>query len=91
MVIVGQDPYIKPGEAMGLSFSIPKGCKVPPSLVNIYKALENDPDLKFKRPNPIHGDLTPWAKQGVMMLNAALTVVAGKSNSHKNCGRKESE
>ena len=72
---------------MGLSFSIPRGVKVPPSLINIYKALENDPNVSFKRPAPIHGDLSKWAKQGVMLLNAALTVKHGKSNSHKACGR----
>lgn len=76
---------------MGLSFSIPKGVKVPPSLMNIYKALENDPNVKFKRPSPIHGDLSKWAAQGVMLLNAALTVKQGKSNSHKACGESGGE
>jgi uracil-DNA glycosylase len=61
VVVVGQDPYIKEGEAMGLSFSVPKAIKCPPSLRNIYKALENDPNVQFKTPNPIHGDLTKWA------------------------------
>ena len=72
--MVGQDPYIKENEAMGLCFSIPKTTKVPPSLKNIYKALEKDPKVKFTLPNPIHGDLSGWAKQGVFMLNAILTV-----------------
>ncbi len=62
VVIVGQDPYIKPGEAMGMCFSVNQGIKVPPSLKNIYKALENDKDIKFTTPNPIHGDLTKWAR-----------------------------
>ena len=81
-VIVGQDPYINEGEAMGLCFSVPKSIKVPPSLKNIYKALENDPKVSFKTPSPIHGDLSKWSDQGVMLLNAILTVQKGKSNSH---------
>jgi len=85
-VIVGQDPYIKENEAMGLCFSIPKGTKVPPSLKNIYKALENDTKVKFKTPNPIHGDLSAWARQGVFLLNAILTVRTGVSNSHQKKG-----
>lgn len=85
VVIVGQDPYHQPGQAMGLSFSVPKGCKVPPSLVNIYKAINQDPEIKdFKIPN--HGDLTKWAKQGVFMLNDLLTVTESKPASHKNSG-----
>ena len=73
---------------MGMSFSIPKGTKVPPSLINIYKALENDADIDFKMPQKdiLHGDLTNWGKQGVFMLNAVLTVQAGKSNSHAKKG-----
>ena len=74
---------------MGLSFSVPQGTKVPPSLKNIYLALENDPLCKFKMPSPIHGDLTNWAKQGVFLLNAVLTVIAGKSNAHKDQGWEE--
>ena len=62
VVIVGQDPYIKENEAMGMSFSVPRTTKVPPSLSSIYCALENDQDVDFKRPNPAHGDLTGWAK-----------------------------
>jgi uracil-DNA glycosylase len=88
VVIMGQDPYIKHNEAMGMSFSIPKGTKVPPSLVNIYHALNNDQDVDFKMPpnGNFHGDLTAWGKQGVFMLNAVLTVEAGKSNSHAKKG-----
>jgi len=85
VVIIGQDPYHQPGQAMGLSFSVPKGIKIPPSLLNIYKSLESDPNMKgFKRPN--HGDLTKWAEQGVFMLNAVLTVQDSNPNSHKKEG-----
>ncbi len=82
VVVLGQDPYIKPGEAMGLSFSVPKGTKVPPSLKNIYKELNED----LGCPIPNHGDLTKWAEQGVFLLNASLTVERGKSNSHAKSG-----
>jgi uracil-DNA glycosylase len=82
IVIVGQDPYIKENEAMGLSFSVPKTTKCPPSLLQIYNALQNDPDVDFKMPSPAHGDLTKWASQGVFLLNAILTVKRGESNSH---------
>jgi len=85
VVIIGQDPYHQPGQAMGLCFSVPKGIKTPPSLLNIYKSLESDPKIKnFKRPN--HGDLTKWATQGVFLLNAVLTVQDSKPNSHKKEG-----
>jgi len=80
VVIIGQDPYINPEQPMGMSFSVPKGVSVPPSLKNMYKELETD-ILGFKSPN--HGDLTPWAKQGVLLLNVSLTVVERLSNSHK--------
>ena len=86
VVIVGQDPYINKGEAMGLCFSIPKGVKVPPSLRNIYKALDADKNVKFSMPNPIHGDLRASASQGVLLLNAILTVRSGTSNSHQKKG-----
>lgn len=79
---MGQDPYIKDDEAMGLCFSIPKKVKCPPSLKNIYKALDADPEVPFQMPNPVHGDLTRWAGQGVLLLNAILTVRKGLSNSH---------
>ncbi len=82
MVIVGQDPYIKLNEAMGLSFSVPKVTKCPPSLQQIYHALVADEKVNFKMPTPLHGDLTNWASQGVMLLNAILTVRHGVSNSH---------
>ncbi|MEI6410302.1 MAG: uracil-DNA glycosylase [Bacteroidota bacterium] len=82
VVILGQDPYHNPGEAMGLSFSVPKGVRVPPSLVNIYKEINRDLDL----PIPKHGDLTRWADQGVLMLNAMLTVEGGKPASHQKIG-----
>ncbi len=82
VVVLGQDPYIKPGEAMGLSFSVQKGVAIPPSLQNIYKELAAD--VGFKK--PLHGDLTKWAQQGVFLLNAALTVERGQSNSHAGCG-----
>lgn len=82
VVILGQDPYIKPGQAMGLSFSVPKGIATPPSLKNIYKELAED----LGCPIANHGDLTKWAQQGVFLLNASLTVERGKSNSHAKCG-----
>ena len=82
VVILGQDPYHGPGQAMGLSFSVPPGVKVPPSLVNIYKEREADLGL----PRPAHGDLSPWARQGVLLLNNALTVEAGLAGSHAKRG-----
>lgn len=82
VVILGQDPYHNPGEAMGLCFSVPKGKKVPPSLVNIYKEINRDLGLAI----PAHGDLTPWAEQGVLLLNAMLTVEANKPASHQKIG-----
>lgn len=82
VVIIGQDPYHGPGQAMGLSFSVPQGVKVPPSLVNIYKELGTD--LGVQRPES--GDLTPWADQGVLLLNATLTVEASKAGSHQKKG-----
>lgn len=81
-VIVGQDPYHTPGQAMGLSFSIPKGRPVQPSLQNIYKEL----NAELGVPVPNHGDLTAWAKQGVLLLNATLTVRAHNPGSHQNLG-----
>ena len=82
VVIVGQDPYHGVNQANGLSFSVQKGIKLPPSLQNIYKELENDLGIKPKT----HGDLTNWAKQGVLMLNAVLTVEKDKAASHRNLG-----
>ncbi len=82
VVIVGQDPYHGKGEAHGLSFSVQKGIKIPPSLQNIYKELENDLGI----PPKDNGDLTGWAKQGVLLLNAVLTVEKDKAASHRNLG-----
>jgi uracil-DNA glycosylase len=82
VVILGQDPYIKPGEAMGLSFSVPKNVAIPPSLLNIYKELHEDTGCSIAK----HGDLTQWALQGVFLLNATLTVERGNSNSHASIG-----
>ncbi len=82
VVIVGQDPYHGEGEAHGLSFSVQKGIKLPPSLKNIYKELESDLGISPYE----EGDLTKWAKQGVLMLNAVLTVVKDTPASHRNLG-----
>lgn len=82
VVILGQDPYHEPGQAMGLSFSVAKGCPLPPSLRNIYKELESDLGVS---PAP-HGDLTSWAEQGVLLLNTVLTVDRGNANSHADFG-----
>lgn len=82
VVIIGQDPYHNPGEAMGLSFSVPKGKKIPPSLRNIYKEVASDCTL----PIPNHGDLTEWAQNGVLLLNTILTVTENKPASHRNIG-----
>ncbi len=81
-VILGQDPYHGPGQANGLAFSVAPGVKVPPSLVNIYKELESDLGL----PRPAHGDLSKWARQGVLLLNNTLTVAAGQAGSHAGRG-----
>ena len=85
VVLLGQDPYHNQGQAMGLSFSVPKGQKIPPSLVNIYKEIEKETGANM----PSHGDLTGWAKQGVLLLNAVLTVRAHQANSHKGKGWEE--
>lgn len=82
VVILGQDPYHNPGQAMGLSFSVPKGVTLPPSLRNIYKELATD--VGFQHPG--HGDLTHWAEQGVFLLNAMLTVEKNKPSSHRDRG-----
>ena len=83
VVIIGQDPYHGPNQAHGLSFSVQKGIKPPPSLVNIYKEIEKDLGIKMPRNN---GNLTPWAEQGVLLLNASLTVRANLPNSHSGLG-----
>jgi len=82
VVILGQDPYHGEGQAHGLAFSVRPGVKPPPSLVNMFKELETD--LGVARPKS--GNLTPWAKQGMLLLNAVLTVRAGEANSHKGKG-----
>lgn len=82
VVIIGQDPYHEPRQAHGLSFSVQKGVGVPPSLQNIYKEIQND----LGYPIPTTGDLTQWAKQGVLLLNSVLTVRRGAANSHKGKG-----
>ncbi|MDY6900435.1 MAG: uracil-DNA glycosylase [Cyanobacteriota bacterium] len=82
VLILGQDPYHGENQAHGLCFSVKPGIKTPPSLVNIYKELKND--VGFDIPN--HGYLVPWAKQGILMINAVLTVEAHTPNSHKNKG-----
>lgn len=82
VVILGQDPYHGPGQAHGLSFSVPAGVQVPPSLANIYAEIERDLGL----PRPDHGCLLPWAKRGVLLLNAVLTVEHGRAGSHQGKG-----
>jgi uracil-DNA glycosylase len=82
IVLLGQDPYHEQGQAMGLSFSVPRGQKIPPSLVNIYKEIYAELDVQPKS----HGDLTGWAEQGVLLLNTSLTVREHLANSHKNKG-----
>ena len=82
VVIIGQDPYHGKGEAHGLSFSVQKGIKVPPSLQNIFKELYDDLGIK----NSDVGDLTPWAKEGVLLLNSVLTVRKDSPASHKDLG-----
>ncbi|RXG28408.1 uracil-DNA glycosylase [Leeuwenhoekiella marinoflava] len=82
VVILGQDPYHGPGQAHGLCFSVPEGIKTPPSLVNIFKEIEAD----LEKPNPDSGNLERWAKQGVLLLNATLTVRAHEAGSHQHKG-----
>ena len=81
-VILGQDPYHGPGQAHGLCFSVKKGVAPPPSLVNIFRELHDDLGID----PPPHGELTSWAKNGVLLLNTVLTVRAGAANSHRNMG-----
>lgn len=82
VVIIGQDPYHGVGQAHGLCFSVPHGIKPPPSLVNIFKEIKTDLGIV----PPMHGNLEKWAKQGVLLLNASLTVNASEPNSHAGCG-----
>ncbi len=85
VVIIGQDPYHEPGQAQGLSFSVPDETKLPPSLINIFKEIE----LDLGTPMPRTGDLTRWAAQGVLLLNATLTVRAHQAASHQRKGWEE--
>lgn len=85
VVIIGQDPYHGPGQAHGLCFSVNDGVAYPPSLVNIFKEIEDD----LHRPTPASGNLERWAKQGVLLLNAILTVRANQPASHQNKGWEE--
>lgn len=85
VVILGQDPYHGPGQAHGLSFSVPPGVRVPPSLANIFKEIQREMDA----PIPSHGCLLSWAQQGVLLLNATLTVEQGKAGSHQRRGWEE--
>jgi uracil-DNA glycosylase len=85
VVIIGQDPYHEPGQAHGLSFSVQEGVQFPPSLQNIFKEIEQD----LGTPVPQSGDLTRWARQGVLLLNATLTVRAHQANSHAMIGWRE--
>ena len=82
VIILGQDPYHGAGQAHGLSFSVPNGVPIPPSLKNIYKELIEDVNIR----QPMSGDLTFWAKQGVLLLNSTLTVRAGQAGSHQKKG-----
>ncbi|WP_281530951.1 uracil-DNA glycosylase [Leyella stercorea] len=82
VVIIGQDPYHEPGQAQGLSFSVPEGVPFPPSLQNIFKEIQ----LDLGKPMPPTGDLTRWAEQGVLLLNATLTVRAHQAASHQRYG-----
>ena len=83
VIILGQDPYHGPGQAHGLSFSVKDGIKPPPSLINIFKEIESDLSINVEKGN---GNLTRWAKQGVLLLNSLLTVEKGKPLSHKEIG-----
>jgi uracil-DNA glycosylase len=85
VVIIGQDPYHGEGQAHGLAFSVRKGVAIPPSLVNIYKEIEAEFDVKMPR----SGDLTGWARQGVLLLNATLTVQRANAGSHQKKGWEE--
>ena len=82
VVIIGQDPYHGPQQAHGLSFSVPSGVALPPSLMNIFKEIESDLGIKMSR----NGDLTPWANQGVLLLNATLTVEQAQAGAHQGRG-----
>ncbi|EAL0080294.1 uracil-DNA glycosylase [Campylobacter lari] len=85
IVLLGQDPYHQPNQAMGLSFSVPYGVKIPPSLLNIYKELKTDLNIEPSK----SGDLSSWAKQGILLLNSIFSVEAGKPASHSSWGWQE--
>lgn len=85
IVLLGQDPYYQPNQAMGLSFSVPYGVKIPPSLLNIYKELKTDLNIEPSK----SGNLSSWAKQGILLLNSILSVEAGKPASHSSWGWQE--
>lgn len=99
VVIIGQDPYHEPGQAMGLSFSVPQGVQIPPSLVNIYKEINREVSEGLLPADSLSelctadgrltGDLRPWVSQGVLLLNATLTVEAHRAGSHQNKGWEE--
>lgn len=82
VVIIGQDPYHEPGQAQGLAFSVPENVQIPPSLVNIFKEIEDDLNVKCLK----NGNLERWANQGILLLNTVLTVRRGQANSHKDKG-----
>ncbi len=84
VVLVGQDPYHGPGQAHGLAFSVPEGVKTPPSLRNVFKEIQQD--VYGGQPQDFSADLSRWAEQGVLLLNASLTVEAGQAGSHKKLG-----
>lgn len=84
VVIIGQDPYHEPGQAQGLAFSVPENVQIPPSLVNIFKEIEDDLNVKCLK----NGNLERWANQGILLLNTVLTVRRGQANSHKDKGWK---
>ncbi len=86
VVILGQDPYHEPRQAHGLSFSVPEGVKLPPSLRNIFKELYADLGMDSATPPPTSGDLSGWAEQGVLLLNSVLTVRRGAAGSHRGLG-----
>lgn len=86
VVIIGQDPYHGPGQAHGLSFSVPSGVPQPPSLVNMFREINDDLATPGRRLDTVRGCLEPWAGQGVLLLNAVLTVAAGQAGAHQGKG-----
>lgn len=88
IVMLGDAPSFKYNESMGLAYSTPKSMEMNPMMMNIFKALQKDPKVNFSAPKPIHGDVTKWADQGILMLNNSLTTREGKSGSHSKAGWK---